>query len=601
MKMSTTYMTATIQRFLSTIDVANEKLKLFSHDIQGREEKVDVLLNDMVRAIKRKLPPNLEKTDAVQEKLKESLAQFEAVISDWTECIQEAKKGQAFIHENEKHILVMVFGLVKSGKSSLGNFLAGKQFINAAFPNEYKKRFSAANARPVFYIEIQGRENNIDGEWFREGIIDTTGAIQHFTMPGLRWVDSPGTGAVPKEGDTRDMEQLVREYLNYADFGVFLMSSDSPGLQPDFKYIKRLQENGKPAIVLITKSDRNDERIVDGDVVACWAAKAAVDRQAQEAWIHGELTKMGVQENYHVLSVSTYLAIRGIETEADEMFRQSQMDLFMDLLGENIERDTVLLKEITPKKNINRLIRSILQGVEGDDKQRGYKGARFISQGFAETLDLIAENKARLIALEQSVVQKILSVVKPELNEELTNRARQVEQQKIAFTGEDVSRITAQILHRGATRVLDEKISEVINNFSKERLKLSVNIQTTVELKMEQATLEQKVVHYSRVERDPDGLLEDICAFFGKEYYDTVCTEETNKVNFDVGTNLQHVLDCTMDIVEKQAKTAVHEELRRLADEYFAPQEAYIRSVQHQLQQFQSAISNLAYSLDEKQ
>ena len=599
--MNNAHMTATVQRFLARIDDANEKLKSFSSGVQGRENKVEELLNKMIQGSKGNLPSNIEKGDVVQEKMLESLRHFAKVITQWTECIQEAKRGQAFIHENEKHILVMVFGKVKTGKSSLGNFLAGKPFLNASFPNGYKKRYSTADARPVFKIEIQGREDNMDGEWFREGVVDTTGAIQHFTMPGLRWVDSPGTGAVHKEGDTCDMEQLVREYLNYADFGVFLMSSDSPGLQPDFKYINRLQEHGKPAIVLITKSDRNEEKIVDGNIVACWAAKQAVDRQAQENWIHGELTRIGVQDKFHVLSLSTYLANKGIETQDDEKFRQSQMDLFMELLGERIEKETVQLKEINPKENINRLIRGILQGVEGDDKQRGYKGARVISREFEEVLNFIAENKAKLIALEQSVVQKILSVVKPELNEELTNRARQVEQQKITFSGKDISRRTAEILHRVATRVLDEKISEVINNFSNERLKLSVNIRADVDLKNEQETVEHKVVHYSRVKREPDGWWENFRSIFGKEYYSNEKTEKSEFVNFYVGTNLQSVLDSMMEIVDKQTKKVVHEELHRLAEEYFAPQEAYIRSVQNQLQKFQSAISKLAYPLDEKQ
>ena len=595
--MSNAQMTASVQCFWSRVDDANKKLKLFSHDVRGREDKVDALLKNMVRDSRMNFPRKIEVGDAVQEKLIESLRHFENVISDWTECIQEAKKGQEFIHENEKHMLVMVFGKVKTGKSSLGNFLAGKSFVNSIFPNEYKRRYSTTNAQPCFKIEIQGREDNLEGGWFREGVTDATGAIQHFTIPGLRWIDSPGTGAVQKEGDTCDMEQLVREYLNYADLGVFLMSSDAPGLQPDFEYINRLQENGKPAIVVITKSDRNDEKIVNGKIVSNWVAKTTEDRQDQENWIREELVRNGVQDRFRVLSISTYLAIRGIETQDDDVFRQSQLDLFMEALGEKIGEEAVQLKERNPKENINRLIREILQGVEGDDKRKGFKGSQSICQDFASVFDFIVEHQCKLRELEGFVVQKVKAKANLEIINKLTKLSNQVEQQNVSFSREDVSRIIVDVLHRILTEELDKAISQIISNFSNERLKISIKLQTDADLGKKQETIEQKIVHYSQIERKPDGFIESIRAFFGKEYYRTERTEVIRHVTFDVGTNLQEVLDRILEMVDNQVKLVVHDELQRIAKEYFTPQEAYVRSIQEQLQKFQFEIGKLKYSL----
>ncbi len=42
------------------------------------------------------------------------------------------------MHEHEKYLVVMVFGAVKSGKSTLGNFLAGREWLKAPFDNVYK-------------------------------------------------------------------------------------------------------------------------------------------------------------------------------------------------------------------------------------------------------------------------------------------------------------------------------------------------------------------------------------------------------------------------------------------------------------------------------
>ena len=137
----------------------------------------------------------------------------------------------------------MVFGAVKAGKSTLGNFFAGKKFLNALFDNRYKKI-----SKPVFETEERGRdtgdvEKDSHGDtWFQEGVIDTTGAIQYFTLSGLRWVDSPGTGAVGKAGDTKNMTALVEEYLSYTDMCIFLMNSSEPGLQDDMRYMQKSSE-----------------------------------------------------------------------------------------------------------------------------------------------------------------------------------------------------------------------------------------------------------------------------------------------------------------------------------------------------------------------
>ena len=74
------------------------------------------------------------------------------------------------MNKNEKYLLTMVFGQVKTGKSSLGNFIAGKKFYNAKFDNEYKNY-----AHPVFCNEKAGREGNIT--------VDDSGRPQTLIIP----------------------------------------------------------------------------------------------------------------------------------------------------------------------------------------------------------------------------------------------------------------------------------------------------------------------------------------------------------------------------------------------------------------------------------
>ena len=597
--MKSQYMVDIVDQFFARLDKADNILKTFSNDVQGRENQVFTLLEQLIENTKIDSTSynKLHSNDKIQVKLQESLQNFNKVVSSWGSCIAESKKGQKFIHENEKNMLVMIFGQVNTGKSSVGNFLAGKPFLAAPFVTAYKKRYGSYERRPQFKTEVKGREGNMDGDWFREGVLDTTGAIQHFTMPGLRWVDSPGTGAVAKVDDTCDMERLVREYLNYADLGVFLMSSDSPGLQPDFKYIKRLQDNGKPAIVLITKSDRNDEKILDGEIVANWVGKKDDDRRAQESWIGSELAKMGVQDKFQVISVSAYLAIQGIEEQNDDMFRQSQMDKFMTVLGEKISDEALLLKERNPKENINRLIKEITQGVVSDEKQIGFKGAQFLEKQFDEVIAAIEEHKKKLKELEHSVVQRIASIVKPELQIEIGKRASQVEKENRQVSGEELSQLAVDILQKVTQTELDRGITELISSFDKKQLKLNINVKMESGLEKKQETIEQKIVHYSRVERDPKGFFENVRGFFGKEYYRNEREEEIKYVKIDVGTNLQLVLDDVMKLADKQIQSVVKNELHRLSIEYFAPQEKYVQNIRNQLQQFQTKLINLKFNL----
>ena len=587
------YIQKTVAQFWEKLDEADQKLKEFSNDIGNREDQIFALLTSLQKNSELSLPIINGTENEVQKKMHESLVQFDELIQAWSKSIENNKKGQAFIHENEKHMLVMVFGKVNTGKSSLGNFFAGKPFLHASVDTEFKSRLQ--NSPPSFKVEIEGRPKNLEGGWFREGVVDTTGAIQHFTVPGLRWVDSPGTGAVEKAGDTCNMEKLVRQYINYVDLGIFLMSSDSPGLQPDFQYIERLQKNNKTAVVVITKSDYNDEQFVNGNIVPNWVAKENTDRHAQETWIKNELTKRGIEDEFQVLSVSTYLADQAVKRESDEMFRASQMDQLMHLLGAKVSAEALALKERNPKDNVNYLIRDILQGIPSDEKEKGFEGVWYLRKKFEEVLKSITSYQEKLKNLEAQVVQKTLSKVKPQLQIEISSSSRRVERENHCISGQELSELTRKVLQHAIQVELDMAITELITSFQTKQLTFCVNIQMDMELKKEQEVLKQKFIRYSRVERDPDGFWESTRAFFGKTYYKSEKEEEIRYTSIDVGTNLQSVLDKLMEMVDQEVSKTIQRELERLASEYFAPQEKYIITMLDSLRQFEHSLERLKF------
>lgn len=73
----------------------------------------------------------------------ETIELYQQKIKKWIDRVDNYIAGKEFIHQFEKSILLAVFGNVNSGKSSLGNFIAG-------IPFEQSK--VSYTTRPQFYV-----------------------------------------------------------------------------------------------------------------------------------------------------------------------------------------------------------------------------------------------------------------------------------------------------------------------------------------------------------------------------------------------------------------------------------------------------------------
>ena len=242
--MGTEYMQQSAADFLNNLDHIQAELAGFSEEIDAKSNEVAKLLTffeQQSEAIKGNFTQYIDSRDRIGMALAANLTAKNEVIKTWKTKIEKDRKGREFMSKHEKYLVVLVFGAVKSGKSSLGNFIGGRYFRKAEFDNAYKHL-----PMPIFETEEEARKKggikaDDNGEiWFEEGVTDTTGSIQYFTLSGLRWMDSPGTGAVGKEGDMRSMDEMVDEYISYADMCIFLMNSAEPGLQKDMHYMSKM-------------------------------------------------------------------------------------------------------------------------------------------------------------------------------------------------------------------------------------------------------------------------------------------------------------------------------------------------------------------------
>lgn len=594
--MAIDYIVQSTNDFFTKLDKIHRDLEKFSQNITERRDIVFNKLaqfNKTAEIISHQYDSNgsNSKVDLI---LQQTLQEISASINEWHHQIENNKKGVEFMRMHEKYLVVMVFGSVKAGKSSLGNFFAGKYFRKADFDNIYKCR-----EHPVFAMQEKGREvgdieRDKDGDmWFSEGVTDTTGAIQYYTLSGLRWVDSPGTGALSKHDDTRNMEEMVNEYIPYTDLCIFLMNSSEPGLQADMKYIEKLSKDNQEAIVVITKSDINEEDEDEtGNLISCWKAKSEETRKLQEDDICKRITENYPNisgEKFRAISVSTLLAKLAIVKHDEILYRESNLDLLMNILGDKVSDNAIKIKEEKPKKNLNNFINSIIEG------ENSFLGILGLDRSLESILIPIRNYQKTIKDNTKKISDNICSQVRQNVQRKLRQWAAEVDE---TGKGIDADRISQEIsnivtsllqleLNNSLARIIDDYREQKTDNF-----KMSFE---TPNLEKQYTTIRHDYTEIRYEERDPRGMWEKFRGFFGKHYYKR-CTDRKSIVKqVDIGTNVDELLEVLMPQVKKSVTASVQSELEHLQQSYFQPQEKYVEEMRQLLKELRVELLKLRF------
>lgn len=216
------------------------------------------------------------------------------VFGEWQRTVRNRETHAEFKKRTADSLLVFVYGKVKAGKSSLGNYIAWGAHDPAADLQLH------GDAPPRFFMETsRGLTENIsDGEIrrrqkFTVGSTETTSAIQGFTLPGLTWVDSPGLHSKNEENG-----RLAQQYVDAADLVLYLTSSAAPCKRSDVMELKELGRKEHTLAVLITGSDMFEEDEDDeGHLVKVRTMKPAADRASQVAYTRRTLAEQGLDED----------------------------------------------------------------------------------------------------------------------------------------------------------------------------------------------------------------------------------------------------------------------------------------------------------------
>lgn len=596
--MNKQYISQSVKDFFIKLDAIHNQLENFSGKIDTKRDNVFKELNcfeEFCLNKKSKYYPKGDKLNPIEEKLVDTIEDINENIKQWHHQIEKNKKGIKFMHSHEKYLVVMIFGAVKAGKSTLGNFFAGKDFINASFDNEYKHR-----AHPVFATEEKGidtgdiEKDNNGNTWFSEGVTDTTGAIQYFTLSGLRWMDSPGTGALEKDNDKRNMEEMVNEYIPYTDFCIFLMNSSEPGLMADMKYIKKLSREEQEAMVVITKSDYVDEdEDENGNLIRVWCAKTPENRKMQEDDILQRLHKtypdMPVNK-FRAISVSTLLANSAIKNNDEQKYKDSNLDKLMMILSNKVSENIIELKEKKPKQNLNNFIESVI--IEKED----FKGINELEEQLNSILKPIDEYKETIREITKKLQKGIGLKIKNEVRKFSQQWVDEINRTNSNMDDKFLSGKIMQIANSILQKEINDSIANIIGNYQEQRIKIVEKTFNLGGIEKKHTTIKKQYEEVYYESRDPEGIWENIRSFFGKVYEIRKTRTKTITKDIDLGTNILDYLDKLMPALEQWIDEQVQHALDILQKTYFLPQEEYIKQMQRELILLKDKLNSLKFN-----
>lgn len=320
------------------------------------EERITPLLAEISRVQKNDPweKSTIQHEAAFKAFVEETTASLRATLNDQLKNMLSYQEKNRFRKKFDDSLMIYVYGKVKAGKSSLGNYIAW----GAPSPDENLK--NTASPKPAFFCETNtgiteqmSTEKMAQQQHFSVGVSETTSAIQGFTLPGLTWIDSPGIHSVNgKNGE------LAEDYTDAADLVIYLTNSSSPGRASDVKAMIEVLEKGKPLMALITSSDSQEEDEDDeGNIVSEWVMKSDADRADQENYVRKAIaTERGSdKQEISVQTVSVTYASEGAESERNYRWQKSGLQAFAQTVAHIAHSDGIKIKQCAPLLNHKNL------------------------------------------------------------------------------------------------------------------------------------------------------------------------------------------------------------------------------------------------------
>ncbi|MCX6075662.1 MAG: dynamin family protein [Campylobacterales bacterium] len=436
-------------------------ISIINSGLDEKREQLKNYINEFNGVIQAKsVDENIAKQNPEMAKmLEETLVHIKNSTNVWIENFEEALKKEKFRSDLENYFIIIIFGKVKAGKSSLGNFVAKRKLDTQTV--QFFKYDEAGQKQSIKKLE------EIEDTQFATNNLECTIEIQGFTLDGMAWIDTPGLGSMVKENG-----ELAKAYIQSADYIIYPTSSDSPLQQDETKQLKELFEQNKKVTICITKSDEKEEDEVDGEMVQILQNKSSNRRDSQEKYVNDEIIKI-LQSNKEsvlgdIFSISTHTASKGLEDNNDILFEQSNIPKFYELITKVIKEKSTKLKSDTPYDGFRSFIDNGILGIGSSDnessistiKDKLYDLDKKIKESF-ERFEILKENA------NNDLESEIESVVA-----EYSNKITQANSNEI-FVTIDVE------LYKKVVEIIQKNINEIFADFDMALESLTTSFSTS--------------------------------------------------------------------------------------------------------------------------
>lgn len=345
----------------------------------------------------------LEPEHPLRQLLEETVQKIKDVFSQWDAELANRETHAKFKERTADSLLVFVYGKVKAGKSSLGNYIAW------GAPEPTQQVLEAGEFDPEYFVETSsGLTEKISDESirvarkFKVGEGETTSAIQGFKLPGLTWVDSPGLHS--KNAENGD---LALRYVDAADMILYLTNSVAPCKRSDMKELQALGRKEHNLAVLITGSDMVEEDEDDqGQLVKVRVMKTDDARAEQLNYVQSSLSQSaesGTSQSDQIMdktlrrarvhSISVEYAAKHPDAVGMQHSGVGQMLHDVALLARGAG---VRAKLVQPMRNL----RSFLTEVRDEDLMKLQQCLKGVADGIAEArAKADSESRKKILAI----------------------------------------------------------------------------------------------------------------------------------------------------------------------------------------------------------
>jgi len=370
----------------------------------------------------------------------------------WVKNFDNILEKEKFRSDLENYFIIIIFGKVKAGKSSLGNFIAQNRPKNEKI--NFFKYDKAGKEQTIQKLE------EIDDDSFDTNNLECTVEIQGFKLNSMAWIDTPGLGSMVEENG-----ELAKEYIQSADYIIYPTSSDSPLQADEISQLQELFKQNKKVTICITKSDKFERRKdtngnyikQDGKIAKFLVNKSFDDRSKQESYVKEEIAKINTNQSLlgDILSMSAHTAKQGLENRNEELFENSNIPKFYELIAKVVKEKASKLKSETPYNGLKSFIDNDVLGVTDKPNPLTVKIIR-------EKIDDLDNNINETLNTFNILTENIKSDISREVEAIVADYYIKIDKNK----SEEIFKKIDKEIAENIFKIIEKNIQDAFENFS---------------------------------------------------------------------------------------------------------------------------------------